>query len=341
MLELPSVPLSRHQLFHSKDVDEAREHVARVFCPHGLSTFGRGASLDARHNSACVHQGVSLNYVQYGAGVNIDPGYLGDFYLLQIPLRGGASVRCGNQTVEASNQMASLPSPSERLSMRWAPDSPHLIVRFARSVLLRQLESLMQSPVHQPLVFDLGIPLDHPTLAPMLNFVNYLCTTLDATTDLGSLRVAEQAENYMISTLLQATQHNYSEALEEGRRRSLLPRSVRRAQEFLRSKVCEPVSLSDLCEHLGVSARSVQLAFKQHLGMGPMAYLRDLRLDAVHDILRLARSEGRLSVTQVAEEHGFCHMGHFCAHYQTRFGEQASQTLRRSGGVMQVPAGRG
>ena len=110
MSTLATLPLSHYQLFQTGDVDEARECVARVFCPHGLHVASPGTALDARHHSVRLHQHISLNYVQYGPAVRIDPGYLGDFYLLQIPLRGGASIRCGRQQVLANTRTASLPS---------------------------------------------------------------------------------------------------------------------------------------------------------------------------------------------------------------------------------------
>ena len=174
------LPLQRYRLFESHDMDEARESVARVFCPHGLVMLRPRTELDACHHSARLHRDVSLNYVQYGPGVQIDPGYLQDFFLLQIPLRGGAEIRCGAQHVDATPRLASLPSPTELLSMRWADDSPHLIVRLARPALLSRLESLLQAPVGKPLVFDLGVPLDNPTLAPLVHFIDYLRLTLDA-----------------------------------------------------------------------------------------------------------------------------------------------------------------
>jgi AraC-like DNA-binding protein len=337
MFNLPPQPLSRYPLFRSKDVDETREQVARVFCPHALSPAGRGRELDACQHSARLHNDVSLNYVQYGAGVHIEPGYLGGFYLLQIPLRGGALVRCGGQSVEASVRMASLPSPTERLSMQWGDDSPHLIAQFSRAALVRQLEALIQAPLHQPLVFDLGVPMDASPCTPLMNFVGYLCETLEHTPGLGGDRLASQAESYLISLLLQSAHHNYSDALEAGHRRSLLPGVVRRAQAFLHEQVSETVSLADLCQHLGVSARSLQLAFKEHLGQSPMAYLRDIRLDAVRDALRRVKRGDKTTVLGAAEAHGFFHMGHFSTHYQRRFGEAPSETLRHARGVMQVP----
>lgn len=324
----PSLPLARYELFHTRDVDEARECVARIFCPHGLSTSTPGTKLDARHHSVRLHRDVSLNYVQYGAGVDIEPGYLGDFYLLQIPLRGGAEVRCGNQRVMATTRMASLPSPTERLSMRWAADNPHLIVRFSQAALQKQLEQLTQAPLHQPLVFNLGVPLDAPALAPMLNFVNYLCATLDEDNAFSGTPLAAQAEGYLLSSLLTLAPHNYTQALQAGSRRTLLPRSVRRAQDFLHSHVTEPLSLADVCQHLGVSARSLQLAFKQGTGQSPMAYLRDIRLDLVRRTLLQADHHAGATVSKVAAQHGFLHLGHFAAQYHKRFGERPAQTLK-------------
>lgn len=324
----PALPLSHYQLFQTGDVDEARECVARIFCPHGLHVARPGTALDARHHSVRLHQDVSLNYVQYGPAVQIDPGYLGDFYLLQIPLRGGAAIRCGKQQVLADSGTASLPSPTERLSMLWADDSPHLIVRFSGPALQRQFEQLAQTPLSQPLVFDLAVPLDAPALAPVLNFVDYLCATVDADPAWCGSALAAQAEAYLLTSLLTLAPHNHSASLQPGARRSLLPRSVRRAQEYLHSHVTAPLSLADLCQHLGVSARALQQAFRQHTGRSPMAYWRDIRLDHAHAVLRRAGQAGTLSVSQVAAQYGFLHLGHFAAQYQARFGALPTQTLR-------------
>jgi len=324
----PGLPLQRYQVFHSRDVDEARECVARIFCPHRLSTPQPRSALDACHHSAQLHRAISLNYVQYGPSVDIEPGYLRDFFLLQIPLRGGAQVQCGAQRVDADTQMASLLSPTEPVRMRWADDSPHLIVKFMLSALLTHLEGLAQAPMRQPLVFDLGVRLADPALAPLLNFIHYLLATFDTGDALRGGLLAEHAEAYLMSSLLMSAPHNYSAALGDGARRALLPRSVRRAQEFLSSCAEEPLSLADLCQHVGVSARALQLAFRRHAGQSPMEFLRDVRLDRVRDELRCASPESGVQVAQVAVKYGFLHFGRFAAQYRARFGELPSETLR-------------
>lgn len=322
----PALPLQQYEIFHTRDVDEARERVARIFCPHALSPCGPRGALDARQHSVRLHRDVSLNYVQYGPGVDIEPGYLGDFYLLQIPLRGGATVRCGTQQVMADPQLASLPSPSECLRMRWHDDSPHLIVRVSQAAVQRHLEQLAQAPLHRPLVFELGLRLDQPALAPLRHFISYLCATLEDGHGFGATPLAEQAESHLVSSLLLLAPHNHSAALEADSRRSLLPRSVRRAQEFMHSQAAEPASLAQLCAQLGISARALQAAFREHTGQSPMAYWRELRLDRARAALQ-AGAPGT-SVSRVAMDFGFVHLGHFAAHYHRRFGETPAQTLR-------------
>lgn len=63
--------------------------------------------------------------------------------------------------------------------------------------------------------------------------------------------------------------------------------------------MAEPVGLIDLCDELGVSARTLQYAFRDRFGIGPIEYLRMLRLHAVRADLKTAREQG-LSVREVA-----------------------------------------
>lgn len=331
----PRLPLSKYELFHTQDVDEARDCVARIFCPHGLHTTAPRRALDARHHSVRLHQDVRLNYVQYGPEVDIDPGYLGDFFLLQIPLRGGAEVRCGGQRVTAHAQMASLPSPSEPLHMRWADDSPHLIVRLSQAAVHRQWEQLVQTPLVKPLVFDLGINLQTPEVSPLVGFIKYLCATLDGQQAFANSVLAAQAETYLLTSLLTLLPHNHTARLNENHGRSVLPRSVWRAQEYMREHVDAPVSLVDLCALTGVSVRSLQTAFQAHAGQSPMAYWRGVRLDGARAMLQSVDAPSAMGIAQIAAKYGFLHLGHFAEHYRLRFGETPTQTLksvrRRSG----------
>jgi AraC family ethanolamine operon transcriptional activator len=102
-------------------------------------------------------------------------------------------------------------------------------------------------------------------------------------------------------------------------------RLVRRANDYMRACLGEPLSLLDLCRELGVSERTLHYAFRQVRGLSPMAYCRVLRLNAVRQELKTAADTA--TVQAIAQRWGFWHPGEFAAAYRRLFGELPSQTL--------------
>jgi AraC family ethanolamine operon transcriptional activator len=88
------------------------------------------------------------------------------------------------------------------------------------------------------------------------------------------------------------------------------------------------VCVSELCEAAGVSERTLQYAFKEAMGMSPIAYLNRLRLHQVRKSLRAA-THASTTVTKEALRWGFWHLGNFSKAYRENFGELPSETLRR------------
>lgn len=104
-------------------------------------------------------------------------------------------------------------------------------------------------------------------------------------------------------------------------------RMVDRAREYALGHLDEPLSILDLCNHIGASRRKLQYCFQETLGINPVAYLRALRLNAVRRELRDSPHEH--GVQEVAARWGFWHLSRFASDYRTLFGETPSQTLRR------------
>jgi len=115
-----------------------------------------------------------------------------------------------------------------------------------------------------------------------------------------------------------------------GRRPSSLGRQIhliRSAEPFLIRYREEPLALASISGELGVSPRTLQMAFAAVTGVGPNEYGRILRLHAVRRELR--RLKTGVTVTDVALRHSFSHLGRFSAYYREFFGETPSETLRR------------
>jgi AraC-like DNA-binding protein len=106
-------------------------------------------------------------------------------------------------------------------------------------------------------------------------------------------------------------------------------RIVRRAEEFFRSHVGEPVSMAQLSSDAMVSERCLREAFYDTYATSPMRYLRLWQLHQVRRALRSA--DGcHATVTDIATLHGFYELGRFAGEYKALFGEVPSQTLSRA-----------
>ncbi len=105
-------------------------------------------------------------------------------------------------------------------------------------------------------------------------------------------------------------------------------RIVQIAENHALAQTGKRLCVTDLCTTAGVSERSLQYAFKQVLGITPMAYLTRLRLHRVRQALRAA-THGTTTVTAEALRWGFWHFGDFARAYKECFGELPSDTLRR------------
>ncbi len=88
-----------------------------------------------------------------------------------------------------------------------------------------------------------------------------------------------------------------------------------------------PLSLSDLEKQSHYSRRSLQYAFRQRFGCGPMQYIRRQRLELAKQ--RLLAPMSGTTVTSVAQECGYLSVANFRRDYQQRFGKPPSGALRR------------
>ena len=105
-----------------------------------------------------------------------------------------------------------------------------------------------------------------------------------------------------------------------------VPQQVRRAIDFMQANMHDPITVADIAAAAGVSVRSLQWGFSQYCSSSPSAYLRQIRLEAVHR--ELIHPENTLSVGEVAIKWGFSHLGRFAAQYRAVYGRTPSRTQR-------------
>lgn len=106
-------------------------------------------------------------------------------------------------------------------------------------------------------------------------------------------------------------------------------RTVRRVEEYLDAHGEDVASVATLCAVAEVSERTLEYAFREHLGVTPVRFLRLRRLNRVRrDLLDPGRHAA--GTAAAARRAGVYDLGRFAGDYRRLFGELPSETLRRS-----------
>jgi AraC family ethanolamine operon transcriptional activator len=143
--------------------------------------------------------------------------------------------------------------------------------------------------------------------------------------------IALPVQRRLSELLAPAAASLYSRSLPvapESREGTTRRQAVARACAYIDKHLSEAITLSDLCAVAGVRARTLEYAFRKCYEVGPVAYLRSVRLCRVRrDLLSSRRIAA--SVAKAARRWRFTHMGQFSRDYRLLFGESPSNTLAR------------
>ena len=315
--------LAEHRQIQTADVDQARREVSERFCAHRLELTRRDGRLDMVHSSASIGADISLNYLRYGDEVRITPGTFDDFFLVQVPLQGTARVRVGTQVVASSRSRASVGSPTEEVDMVWSDGCEQLLV-YLRRRAVEELASDGEAVL--PVVFNAAMDLQTPATRAWLRLVHLALDDIEAGGALfRSPLAATHFEQTLIAGLLGAQPNNRQAVAPP---ETACPRVVRAVVDLIEAEPQRAWRLAELARHAGVSARTLQEAFQRELGMTPLERLRSARIARARADL-LAADPATVSVTDIAAQWGFFHLGRFAQAYRATYQELPSQTLKR------------
>ncbi len=311
------------------DLDEARAAISTHFYPNVIDVLAPSRGVRARFGMACTGA-VTIGDLSFGADVRAAFGELGAYHV-DVPLAGRFVSRHGSgRPVAASACRAPVFRPVGDTTLeRWDADCRLLAVKIDRGYLETELARMLDAPVAAPVRLDEALDTSRGPGASWVRLVRLLAADVGRDGGLaGHPLLADRLQESLVAGLLLATGHQYRDRLAGPHRAGATPRSVRRAVDALHAAPGRAFTLTLLAEIAGISRRSLQQGFQQHIGVSPMAYLRQVRLARVHEELRTA-TPGEVNVTEVAFRYGFVHLGRFAGAYRARYGCPPSQTLRR------------
>ena len=322
--------LSRHPLIHTGSLEEARHIYSRLNTPVTLETIGRRKDFEWRANLAAVGP-MAISTSRFGCSFRGFTDAVEDIFSMVFPLAqaGGEVAHAGTRLPLVAGRTAYLASPLVPSEVRMDRGYECVQVVIRRPLVEAALAALTGSTARTPLRFEPLLSTASGTGAAVLRLLRFLIEELDQEHGaLSSPLIAARYADILLYTLLTGQPHNHAGVLSS-RPRSAEPRHVRRIAEYLDAHAAEPVSLAELQAVAGVSIRAIHAGFRTYRGCTPMAFLRQRRLELART--RLLSSPGA-TVTEIALQCGFEHLGRFSALYRARFGESPADTLRRAGG---------
>ncbi|PZW71513.1 AraC-like DNA-binding protein [Pseudomonas sp. URMO17WK12:I1] len=240
-----------------------------------------------------------------------------------LPIKVPGSVRMQGRDVDDSSLF--FLSGGEEFMFHMPTGMQLLSVTFERDMFEQAL-------THTAAAKDIGALLRQPVIrVPHKRFADtrqrLLAMFTQALSSETSAGAWEQAfEEAMLDELLQLMT---DPACDKQQRSPSSTRSfiVEKCHRLVAAQMTHAPSVSDLCEQLQISRRTLQNSFHAVAETTPLNYLRSVRLNGVRRTL-MSTQAAQLSIGDAAAQWGFYHLSHFAADYFQLFAELPSQTAR-------------
>jgi AraC-like DNA-binding protein len=321
---MPSISIT------TTDQAVARQECARVYFPHRMVVLHDPEAF-AMSLSAATLGAVSAGLLGYAGEVRLETGELETGYEINVPLDGHLRTWTGHADVCAGPGVAAVYRPDGRTRLHgWAGGGRLFGLKIERSALEETLEELTDRRIRSTVPFGASLDLRSGAGRQWWGLARALVDLAqDPDGPLGRPVVARPLARSVIAAFLHAADHPYRDLLAR-RPASPRPATIREAVELLETEPEHHWTVTDLARRVGLTTRGLQAGFARHVGVAPMAYLRQVRLTRAHLELQVADA-ARCSVADIAGSWGFTHLGRFAAAYRERYGHPPSRTLRESG----------
>ena len=314
-----SRPPSHSARFHSDHLDEIHAFIAAYDGNHRRAVLGRGPLGYSVRTTRCGEVDLGWSRTRTRQQIRGIP----QGAILHVPLARRHVYALNGRTLEARPDTAILLAPGQDYTLFFEPDDYLVVLRLPSSALAGEL--LSRDPATG--LTRLGtreIPLTGPRLGALAAMHRMLVDAAKPTAGSAPISHAKQLEarlcNWMADQMLGT--HPSSSKPVLGIQR------IRNVEEWIDAHLADPITLGRLCAVAGVGDRYLESAFRAHRGQTPLQFVMSRRLARVR--WRLLESKPGDSVTQLAHDAGFVHLGRFAARYRSTYCESPSVTLRRN-----------
>lgn len=314
---------------HSQQADFAQDLMSSICGDHTLETTYRN-TLDFHYDGLRLpKKNMAIGCIQYGANVAINISNL-RAYSISLPIHGKQSLSLKGEQYHSNQHSGLIVSNNDFQDLFIDKDCKKFQVVIPEKSMQLVLSDLLNTPIHDSIRFDpkMDLKVHHLIAAWWSNIQNFMHIKAQYTDFYGLQMFSEDYENFLIKTLLLSQENNYSNALRTQADQSQ-PLYLRNVKKFMLEHAHENISMDHLVHIAGVSKTKLHEQFQHYYGASPIAFLKKYRLQQIHKALIHPQNHA-ISISQLAYDWGFTHLGRFSQEYKEEFGEKPSETKLKS-----------
>lgn len=270
-----------------------------------------------------------LTCVSYDCGFDIACDTAQDCVILFFAEGSPASTTVNRKSVDIISDISVIDHDARVTHVRTGAAQEY-ILKVTMHEVEQRLQAVLDRTVSGRPIFENRVPGDDKTGGAVRGTLRHVVNCLDVNPGILQLPLLKTKFEELLFGLILSLPNNYSEELNSDGRSPAAPASVRRAEEFMEANTGSPITISDILSQTGCSKKALFDNFRKFRGYTPNEFLINARLRLAHS--RLIEASPQDTVTSIAFNSGFSHMGRFSRTYQSRYGVTPSVTLRRGPG---------
>ena len=320
-------PFKRFPLIESYKIDEAEDAIRKSLSDVTIMHVEHPSRFQVKMTGmglGCA----SMVYTFFGARTRLKAGQPENYVYLILSGERPTAFLVGKTKITISPTKAALISPERLKSIDRSENSEVLAIRFSKQALMQQIEKLTDRYHSGTISFQHSVDLSSDVGAMISRTIKYVIHELNYTDLAPSHPGFLQSLDQLLVSALLTLPHNKSEHLEAGYNTNPAPGVVRRAEEYMRENLANPITILDVLQVSACSRSVLFSSFKRARNYTPMEFLTEQRLQKARNTF--LHSEDTDSVSSVAINSGFTNLGRFAQTYANRFGELPSDTLKKS-----------
>ncbi len=320
-------PLSNHPLFDISSVEQARQLLSGLYGDLVMEPVGARPSLKGISNGIQLSR-FTLNHTFFSTSINASKTDPMDIHSLQFVRSGLCEYEFENTRVFGNRQRCIMLPAGQIVKANSSADNAILTVIISDTKLREQVSAYLGHNKFPPIRFSPEIDITTPHGTTLFSIVQTFTEEVNRPHGLLESPVAvARFEDLLVSILLFGIDNNLEQIL--GQPAPMADSTlVKRIEGYLEANASNALEMKHLAKETGHSISSIYRTFKQYRGYTPTAFLQKIRFSNARR--RLLTPDPTDTVTCIAMDCGFFHMGRFAGAYKQKFGESPKQTLLKS-----------